>query len=165
MSDEEIRTAVADDVAAIAALTRAAYSKWVPVIGREPLPMKVDYADAFNKHRFDLLWAGTDMAALIETVQRNDDLLIENVAVSPAFQKRGYGRKLLAHAERLASEAGLPHVRLYTNLRFEENIKLYVSLGYTIEREEPLNGGTLVHMRKDVDAIATRPSIPLSHNL
>ncbi|MDE1173178.1 MAG: GNAT family N-acetyltransferase [Parvibaculaceae bacterium] len=149
MVNETIRPATADDIEAITALTRAAYAKWVPLIGREPLPMKADYAEAFKKHRFDLLFTGSEMAALIETVPRNGDLLIENVAVSPAFRKRGYGRRLLALAEEHAREAGFPCIRLYTNALFEENIKLYLALGYEIEREEPLNGGTAVHMRKD----------------
>ncbi|RVC49448.1 GNAT family N-acetyltransferase, partial [Mesorhizobium sp. M00.F.Ca.ET.038.03.1.1] len=33
------RTAEAADAAAIRDIVRAAYAKWVPVIGREPLPM------------------------------------------------------------------------------------------------------------------------------
>ena len=45
-----------DDVQAILSLTRAAYAKWVSVIGREPLPMRVDYVQAVMKHRFDLLF-------------------------------------------------------------------------------------------------------------
>ncbi len=149
MVDETIRPATADDIEAITTLTRSAYAKWVPLISREPLPMKVDYAEAFRKHRFDLLFAGSEMAALIETVRRAEDLLIENVAVSPAFQKRGYGHRLLALAEERARQVGLPCVRLYTNALFAENIKLYLSLGYEIEREEPLNGGAAIHMRKD----------------
>ena len=148
MKPPTIRVATAEDIDAIASLTRAAYAKWTPVIGREPLPMKADYREAFKVHCFHLLLADEEVAALIETVACADSLLIENVAVLPAFQKRGYGRALLAHAERLAAEAGLPSVRLYTNARFEENVRLYASLGYEFEREEPLNGGVAVHMRK-----------------
>ncbi len=125
MKPPTIRVATAEDIDAIGSLTRAAYAKWVQVIGREPLPMKADYREAFKLHRFDLLFADEELAALIETVPREDCLLIENVAVLPAFQKRGYGRALLAHAESLATAAGLPAVRLYTNARFEENVRLY----------------------------------------
>lgn len=146
--DSMIRQGTADDVAAITALTRAAYAKWVPLIGREPLPMKADYAVAIERHRFDLLFVSDALAALIETVERDDDLLIENVAVSPAFQKRGLGRRLIAHAEALAVAAGKPCIRLYTNSRFEENLRLYAALGYVVEREEALNGGVAIHMGK-----------------
>jgi len=60
-----LRLARAEDADAIRALTREAYVKWVGVIGREPLPMKVDYAEALRKHRFDLLHVGDRLAALI----------------------------------------------------------------------------------------------------
>ena len=52
----ELRRAVAADAAAIRELTREAYAKWVPVIGREPKPMTADYAEALRKNRFDLLF-------------------------------------------------------------------------------------------------------------
>jgi len=46
------------DVEIIRNLTRAAYAKWVPLIGREPRPMTADYDAAIRAHRFDLLsWA------------------------------------------------------------------------------------------------------------
>lgn len=46
--------------------------------------MRVDYAQAIAKHRFDLLYDGGVLAALIETVPDGEYLLIENVAVAPA---------------------------------------------------------------------------------
>ncbi|CAN5134605.1 GNAT family N-acetyltransferase [soil metagenome] len=136
------------DAEAITALIRSAYAKWVAVIGREPLPMTVDYADAVSRHRFDLLKAGDDLAALIETTPDGDALLIVNVAVSPAFQGQGLGVRLLTWAEDLAAASGLKGTRLYTNARFTENLRLYAALGYRIDREEALNGGVAVHMSK-----------------
>lgn len=143
-----LRLACPADAPAIAALTRAAYAKWVPLIGREPLPMTVDYQKAVAAHRFDLLEEADRLAALIETTPQDDWLLIVNVAVDPAFQKKGHGVRLLAHAEDLAADAGLAGTRLYTNQRFAENIALYAALGYSVEREEALNGGLAVHMVK-----------------
>lgn len=143
-----LRRAVADDVPAIRALTRLAYAKWVPVAGREPLPMRADYEAAVRDHRIDLLYRDGALAALIETVAESDHLLIENVAVSPAFQGQGLGRTLVAHAERLAAGSGYAEMRLYTNKLFAANVTLYQRLGYRIDREEALNGGTAVHMSK-----------------
>jgi len=148
--NETIRLAGLDDAAAVTALTRSAYSKWVPVIGREPLPMRADHAAHIRDHRTDLLFVGENLAALVETIERDDDVLIENVAVDPNFQKRGYGRKMVAYAEQLARAAGLTVVRLYTHQRFEENLRLYASLGYEVEREEAVSGGILIHMAKAV---------------
>lgn len=153
MSDRaELRQAVATDAPAIRELTRAAYAKWVPLIGREPKPMTADYAKAVREHRFDLLYVEGLLAALIETVREADHLLIENVAVSPSFQGRGLGRNLMAHSEQLAASSGLDEIRLYTNQRFAENVELYRRLGYRVDREEVLAVGTVVHMSKRLTA-------------
>jgi GNAT superfamily N-acetyltransferase len=79
-----------------------------------------------------------------------DHLLIENIAVSPAQQGQGIGKKLLAHAEQVAASLGVADILLYTNKRFVENVQLYLRNGYAIDREEPLKDGFLVHMRKRV---------------
>ncbi|WP_242115874.1 GNAT family N-acetyltransferase [Sphingomonas lacusdianchii] len=147
---ETIRTATLADADAVTTITRAAYAKWVPVIGREPLPMKADHAAHIRDHRTDLLVVEDEVAALVEINQRRDDLLIENVAVAPRFQKLGYGRKMVAHAESLAAEARFEAVRLYTNAKFEDNVRLYSSLGYDVEREEAISDGVLVHMVKAI---------------
>ena len=143
-----LRVAGEADADAIRSVTREAYAKWIAVTGREPLPMRVDYSNAVRKHRFDLLYVGTRLAALIETVPDGDSLLIENVAVLPAFQHRGFGKRLLNLAEQLASSQQLAAMRLYTNKLFAQNIRLYETLGYQVEREETLNGGIAVHMMK-----------------
>jgi ribosomal protein S18 acetylase RimI-like enzyme len=153
----ELRRAVASDAPAIRALTREAYAKWVPLIGREPKPMTADYAEAVRRHRIDLLHLDGVLAALIETIAEADHLLIENVAVSPAFQGRGLGRKLMAHAEQLAASAGHGETRLYTNKLFTQNIELYRKLGYRVDREEVLEIGVAVHMSKPIRAAGGKP--------
>ena len=145
-----MRQATVADAAAVRALTREAYRKWVAVTGREPLPMRIDYAEALLKNRFDLLSEGEALAALIETQLEPDHLLIVNVAVAPAYQKRGLGRRLMAHAETLAAAAGVPKLLLYTNSLMAENIALYRKLGYCIEREEPFGTSIQVYMSKNV---------------
>ncbi len=144
----ELRQAGAADASAIRELTREAYAKWVPVIGREPRPMVADYAEAVRRHRIDLLYLDGELAGLIETIPQADHLLVENVAVAPAFQGRGLGRRLLAHAEQLAASLGHDEIRLYTNKLFAENLLLYRKLGYRVEREEGFDGGIAVHMTK-----------------
>jgi GNAT superfamily N-acetyltransferase len=142
----------AADAAAIRELTRAAYAKWVPIIGREPKPMTADYALALQKHRFDLLCVEGKPVAVIETLVESDHLLIENVAVSPPFQGQGLGSRLMAQAEQIARAAGLTEIKLYTNKFFVENLRLYSRLGYHVDREEAFTGGIVVHMSKQVQA-------------
>jgi ribosomal protein S18 acetylase RimI-like enzyme len=144
-----LRRAAPADAATIRDFTRAAYAKWVPVIGREPRPMTADYDMAVRDHVIDMLYLDGTLAALIEMRPEAGHLLIVNVAVASACRGRGYGRALLAHAEDLARALGLGKVRLYTNSRFTENLTLYSRVGYTVDREEatpPL--GVTVHMSK-----------------
>ena len=135
----ELRRAVPADAEAVRALTREAYAKWVPLIGREPKPMQADYVAAIATHRIDLVHVGGTLAGLIE-----------NVAVAPSWQGRGIGRALMAHAERLAAAERYRELRLYTNKAFAENVALYLKLGYRIDREETLPVGVAVHMSKAV---------------
>ena len=144
----ELRRGAAADVPAIRTLTRQAYAKWTPVIGREPKPMTADYEEAVRKHRFDLLYVEGELVGLIETIPQADHLLVENVAVSPSFQGRDYGRRLIAHAEQTAASSGFGEIRLYTNKLFADNLRLYRKLGYRVDREEAFKGGAVVHMSK-----------------
>ena len=148
----ELRQAVAADAVSVRALTRAAYAKWVPLIGREPKPMQADYERAVREHRIDLALLAGELAGLIETIEQPDHLLIENVAVAPAFQGRGVGRQLMAHAEQLATALGRTELRLYTNARFTENVALYRRLGYRLDREETGPLGVAVYMSKPIAA-------------
>jgi len=152
-----LRRASRADAPAITVMTRAAYAKWIPLIGREPKPMGADYAEAVRTHLIDLLYANGELAALVETIPEPTHLLIENLAVSPAFQGRGYGVRLMAHAEQLAASLRLGEIRLYTNKLFAENVRFYLRLGYRVDREEAFKGGSLVHMSKRLEATGKGP--------
>ena len=143
------RRAGAPDVEAVRRLVRDAYAQWIPVIGREPMPMKADYAAAVREHEIDLFHAGDDLVALIEVIWQADHLFIENVAVSPRHQRRGLGHRLLDHAAVRARAGGLSELRLLTNQAFASNVRLYQSVGFRIDRTEPfVCGGTTVYMSK-----------------
>jgi GNAT superfamily N-acetyltransferase len=139
----QLRQAVPEDVTAIRRLVREAYAKWVPLIGREPKPMAADYAVAVRDHRFDLLFLQGELAGLVETIDEGERMLVENLAVAPRHQRRGLGARLMAQAEALARSRGCTAVRLYTNQRFTENIALYLRLGYRLDGEQDLGGGTV----------------------
>jgi ribosomal protein S18 acetylase RimI-like enzyme len=70
------------------------------------------------------------IAGLLVLEEEGDTLLLDNVAVSPAAQGKGYGRKLMAFAEQEARRRGHAQLRLYTNVLMTENIALYERLGF-----------------------------------
>lgn len=147
-SPMRVRQAGPADAPAVLRLVREAYARWVPLIGREPLPMRVDYARAVVEHDIALLEQDGQLLALIETFVAPDHLFIENVAVAPAQQGQGLGRRMLALAEAKARAAGLFELRLLTNAAFTTNIRLYQGLGFRIDRTEPYLAGTTVFMRR-----------------
>ena len=153
MSEPVVRRATAEDADKLTALARAAYARHVPAIGREPMPMSADWGKLLSEQE---VWivdgpAGEAMASLALDVQP-DHVMIWSVAVAPAHQRRGLGRRLMAFAEARARELQRPGLRLFTNARMEGNIALYRRLGYGETRRDELPDRVLVHMSKAVDA-------------
>lgn len=143
-----MRRAEESDVEIVHQIVRAAYSKWISVIGREPTPMTADFNKALREHDIYLAIVAGDVVGLIEIRLGADHLWIENVAVHPLRQGIGIGRRLLSHVESKAAQAEIGEIRLQTNEAFGANIALYVALGYVIDRREPFMGGKTVFMSK-----------------
>lgn len=143
-----LRRARTEDAPAVTALVRSTYGKYVARIGREPKPMTADYHAAIAAHQLWVLEEADALVAVLELIPAADHMLIENVAVEPARQGRGIGRRLMAFAEAEARRHGLSEMRLYTNDHFTENLALYARLGYRETHREPLKGTALVHMAK-----------------
>lgn len=153
MSDQPtrltLRRAGPVDAARVRDLTRAAYAKWVPLIGREPMPMAADYNRAVREHLIDLHEEGGELVALVEMIRHDDHLLVENLAVRPDHHGRGLGDALLRHAEAMARAGGHAEIRLDTNAAFASNIAFYGRRGFIEFAREPIAaGGELVHMKK-----------------
>ncbi len=147
-----LRRATDADVEPIAALVHEAYAKWVVLIGREPKPMRADYAVAVRDH---LVWVLEDrgaVSAVLELIPRVDHVLIENVAVAPTLQGQGFGKRLMGFAERVARDLNLLEVRLYTNERFASNIALYERIEYTETHRESLGDSAVVFMHKMLES-------------
>ena len=139
------------DAADVRALTRVAYAKWVPLIGREPKPMSADYERAVSQHVIDLYQQGGALLGLVEMIPQPDHLLIENIAVRPDQQGKGLGDILLQHAEDHARTLGIGETRLYTNAMFAANLAFYAKRGYSEFRRETLAPGAVaVHMHKPI---------------
>ncbi|MBL8806461.1 MAG: GNAT family N-acetyltransferase [Rhodospirillales bacterium] len=136
--------------ALLRAITREAYAKWVPVLGREPLPMTTDHDAAVRAHHVEFVETGARAVAAMELVFDAGHLLIENIAVRPEAQRRGLGDLILARAETVARERGYSTVRLYTNSLMAGNVDWYRARGYAVEREEPFGNGARVHLAKSL---------------
>ncbi|MEE6163270.1 MULTISPECIES: GNAT family N-acetyltransferase [unclassified Mycolicibacterium] len=131
-----IRRATPCDAASITRIVAEAYAPYVARIGREPAPMSVDYHELVRTtDHVSVLQDVDGIVGVIVLVPAVGHLLIDNVAIAPTAQGRGYGRVLLAEADRRARQLGYHETRLYTNVAMTENIAWYLRLGYVeIER-------------------------------
>jgi ribosomal protein S18 acetylase RimI-like enzyme len=145
------------DLAAVVALTEAAYRPYTEAFGYPPLPVTADYTAPIAAGTVWLRRTPTGLAGLLVIALHPDHAMIESVAVAPDCQGQGHGVALLRLAEDLTREAGLTELRLYTNARMERNIALYTAFGYreTGRRPNPYRPGwTIVDMAKHLPSVA-----------
>lgn len=129
-------------------LVAGAYTHYVIRIGKPPGPMLDDYARRVADRQAWVLEDGGALAGLIVLEDVGDALLLDNVAVSPSVQGKGYGRTLIAFAEEEARRRGHREVRLYTNVLMTENIALYGRLGFRETGRVNEKGFERVYMAK-----------------
>jgi ribosomal protein S18 acetylase RimI-like enzyme len=77
----------------------------------------------------------------------SDAYFVDNVAVDPARQGEGLGRRLMDHAVGEARRRHLPAVRLYTNVAMTENLSMYAHLGFVETHRAVENGFHRVYLR------------------
>lgn len=59
---------------------------------------------------------------------------VNYLAVCPSTQRRGYGRKLMQHAEDLLRQAGCPKINIQIRSDNEDVIEFYRSLDYSMDK-------------------------------
>ncbi len=146
-----IRTARATDRAAVEAVVDTAYSHYVERIGKPPGPMLDDYAALIDAGAVSVLEdADRVIAAVIVLIPKDGHLLLDNVAVRPDRQGKGFGRALIAFAETEARRLGFAELRLYTHEKMTENIAIYTRLGFEENGRGREAGYDRVFMRKRI---------------
>ncbi len=145
------RPAEGGDAPAVAGCVRAAYSKYVERIGKEPAPMRQDHAAAIEAGETYVLVEDGELVATVNMRAEGDHLFIGSLAVRPDRQGEGFGGELMAFAESRAAHADLPEIRLYTNEKMWENLAFYERLGFEETHRKLDDGYRRVYLRKRVD--------------
>jgi len=127
-----------------------AYCRYIGRIGKLPGPMLEDYAARIAARQTWVIEEARIQGVLVLT-NRRDVLLLDNIAIRPDAQGRGYGRRLLAFAENTAREAGYNGIELYTHELMTENQALYRRIGYVETGRVTEEGFQRVYMRKLFD--------------
>ncbi len=110
--------------------------------------MSDDYAALILAQRVHVMDCEGTVLGLLVLVPEDDAMLLDNVAVDPARQGCGIGRKLLEFAEQAALKAGFRAIRLYTHQAMTENIALYARIGYVETHRGEEKGLHRVYMTK-----------------
>ncbi|KAI5199547.1 hypothetical protein E4T39_06193 [Aureobasidium subglaciale] len=151
-----IELALHSDLASIHDLITTAYTPYIARLeGKKPAPMTADYASLVTDSSLYVLRpaaapsiiAGCISLALTEG---GDALEINNLAVSPAAQGKGYGKVFMAFSEEFAKDNGITKLELYTNVKMVENLALYRKLGYQELGRWSEDGFERVFFRKEV---------------
>jgi ribosomal protein S18 acetylase RimI-like enzyme len=150
MDEPRIRAATAADISAITEIVDQAYRHYIARIGKPPGPVLDDYAARVAEGVVWVLEEGAAIAGVIVLLPTTNYLLLDNIAVSPARQGSGLGRRLLAFAEAEALRHGYREIRLYTHQTMVENQGLYALIGYEETGRGTEAGYDRVFMRKQL---------------
>jgi ribosomal protein S18 acetylase RimI-like enzyme len=147
---QQPRPATEADLADITSVTAGAYARYRDRMDKPPAPVLTDYSSAIAAGQ---VWVvGDPVTAVLVLVPEQDSMLVENVAVSPAAQGTGLGRRLMDFAERKALASGLRRMTLYTNEVMTENLAIYTRLGYRETARRGEHGYRRVFMAKELRA-------------
>lgn len=150
MADRTIRLAQEADRAAIEAIVNAAYSPYLDRMDRPPGPMVDDYAQRIAAGQTHVLEDDGNTVGILVLEPADDFLLLDNIAIDPACQGRGYGKILMDFAEEEARRRNYGAIVLYTNAVMLENVAIYLRLGYVETERKAVAGYDRVYMRKEL---------------
>jgi GNAT superfamily N-acetyltransferase len=143
-----IRKAQAGEAEAVRGVVLSAYERYVAVIGRAPGPMLDDHALRIAADQVWVLEEADGIAGVLVLEDGPAGFLLDNIAVRPDRQGRGFGRSLLDFAEAKAARCGCDSISLYTNALMVENIAIYTARGYRERKRRREKGFERVYMEK-----------------
>ena len=145
-----IRTATRSDLAAIQAISDAAYGVYVAAMGQKPGPMLADYAAHLAE---DVVMVALDAKDVIRAyaviLHLSDGYWPDNIAVDPAAQGQGVGGQLVTAVEAWL-RVRTDRYQLYTNVKMTANIAWYRRTGFTETGRRLVDGFDRVYFEKHI---------------
>lgn len=151
-SEPRVRSATPADVRAVTQIVEDAYCVYASRMGKLPGPMFDDYSARITEGVVWVIEEGTTIVGILVLMPKSDHLLLDNIAIAPARQGLGFGRRLLAFAEAEAMRRGYREILLYTHESMTENQRLYAAIGYEETGRGTEAGYERVFMRKQLGA-------------
>ena len=143
-----IRPANRNDIPGITKCVCAAYLQYIERVGKQPAPMLHDYSEVIKSSQVHVAEAQSGIVGVLELLVTDEGFLLDSIAVDPAAQGAGVGRRLLQFAEAEAVRQGFSSIYLMTNEKMVENQGLYSRIGYVQYDRRTVEGYSRVIMRK-----------------
>ena len=96
MTQVTLRPAETDDLAFVTNCAESAYSLYIERIGKKPAPMVADFAAAQREGHLEIMQAEKVDIGFLVSFSRQDSLFVENVAIAPEHQGKGFGGAIFA---------------------------------------------------------------------
>ncbi len=145
-----IRLAHETEAQAVRDTVYAAYRHYIDRIGKPPEPMLDDYAQRIAASQVWVLEDARRIVGILVLEAGPQGVLLDNVAVLPDWQGKGYGRALIEFAASEALRRGFPAISLYTHALMTENIALYCRIGFSETHRVSERGYDRVYMTKQL---------------
>lgn len=122
--------------------------------------MTADFAAHVAAGEVHVMTIGKRLDAYIVMRECVDHLFVDNTAVDPRRQGNSLGTRLMAFAEAVARERGLPEIRLCTKVVMSNNFAFYRRLGYTETGRRCRQGFNRVYMMKSLIRANRETGVP-----
>ena len=146
-----IRPARPSEADTLRDVVHAAYRHYIPRIGKPPGPMLDDYAARIADGQAWVLEDAGRITGILVLEETPEGFLLDNIAILPEGQGKGYGRALIEFAEAEARRRGFAEIRLYTHEMMTENIVLYKRIGFVETHRISEKGFDRVYMTKHLE--------------
>ena len=143
-----IRPARPGEAETLRDVVHAAYRHYIPRIGKPPGPMLDDYAARIADGQAWVLEDAGRVFGILVLEETPEGFLLDNIAVMPDSQGKGFGRALIDFAEAEARRLGFGEIHLYTHALMTENIALYRRIGFVETHRGSEKGYDRVYMTK-----------------
>ena len=125
------------------ALHQANFKDYVtPIWGWDEIEQDRLFREQFDPTKLEVIqWRGADIG-LLQVETRSDELFLANIQILPAYQRRGWGTKIIQDI--LAEADGLGREVALTVLRTNPARSLYERLGFVVSHQDEAR----YHMRR-----------------
>jgi len=113
--------------------------------------MDTDFAPLLRGGQVWVIEDKGHLIGLMVLIEAANYLELRSLAILPAHQKIGLGRKMISHADEMARQHGHRTLHLYTNALLPELVSYYARLGFVVEKREFDHGFDRVFMVKELN--------------